>query len=152
MPCLLRVLTLIPRPLPFPSRADLSFIRFELGGNGASFFLWRERIANIRDENDPSFDGGGILDVENGRGRERDRHDWHSATRSPPPPLPIQQHPRNSVLHTLGDRSIMDGARRSWMESRTELELLLSLDSLLPSPSRIIYPSLVTRDKVNPGV
>ena len=73
MPCLLRVLTLIPRPLPFPSRADLSFIRFELGGNGASFFLWRERIANIRDENDPSFDGGGILDVENGRGRERDR-------------------------------------------------------------------------------
>lgn len=80
MPCLLRVLTLIPRPLPFPSRADLSFIHSiddsnELGGNGASFFLWRERIANIRDENDPSFDGGGILDVENGRGRERDRHD-----------------------------------------------------------------------------
>lgn len=47
MPCLLRVLTLIPRPLPFPSRADLSFIRFELGGNGAFLFLWRERIANI---------------------------------------------------------------------------------------------------------
>ena len=43
MPCLLRVLTLIPRPLPFPSRADLSFIRFELGGNEELGFAYPRR-------------------------------------------------------------------------------------------------------------
>lgn len=39
-----------------------------------SFFGEKESPISVS-ENDPSFDGGGILDVENGRGRERDRHD-----------------------------------------------------------------------------